>query len=175
MKPPRLVKPSKIARQLHTPTPDQLRELGRMLVHHSFLDLVMSRTIKMLDELSEAEANALLANHKSGELRKRAEKAAQRVLGCESDALVRFSGLLKIAKKASETRNVYAHAHWKNRDGELSLLDQMHANAKPLPSASELAAKANLIYKAALDIDEARARPGGFLHDAVRAARAGPI
>lgn len=142
-----------------------------MLVNHSFLDLVLSRTIKKIDQLSEDEANELLAKNRSWQLRKRAEESASKILGGKTTVLVQFRMLLENARKASEGRNVYAHGHWKNRDGELSLLDKMHAKDKPLPSTGELRAFADSIRKAALDIDEARARAGGFLHDALHAAR----
>lgn len=156
------MKPTKIARQFHMPNDDQLRELGRVIVQHAFLDLVLSRTIKMLEQMSEDDANKTWGGVASAKLRKQVGKSAKNKLGADSPVLAPLHVLLEKAAEVSSVRNLYAHGQWKNRDGELSIHDLRQLQYSSLPSARDLHVLATRIREVADEIDTARNK-GGYL------------
>jgi hypothetical protein len=167
------MKPTKIARQFHMPDDEQLRELGRVIVQHAFLDLVLSRTIKMLEQMSEDDANKTWGGVASAKLRKQLGKSAKGKLGASSPVLPLVNALLEKAAAVSSVRNLYAHGQWKNRDGELSIHDLRELQHAPLPSARDLKALASRIRGVADEIDAARNK-GGYLRLAWEATLAKP-
>jgi hypothetical protein len=153
------------------PNDDQLKELGRVIVQHAFLDLVLSRTIKMLEEMTEADANKTWGGVASARLREQVAKSAKKRLGVNSPVLPLLDALLEKAREVSSVRNLYAHGQWKNRDGELSIHDLRNLMDTPLPSARDLRALASRIRDVADEIDAARNK-NGYLRLAWEAALA---
>lgn len=88
--------------------PELLKELGRVAVLHTHLDMALKMMIKSLAGLSVREGRDALRWTTAGTLRNRIRRLATQRLG-EGKALLKLEAMLQRCEELSRKRNEYVH------------------------------------------------------------------
>jgi hypothetical protein len=152
----------------HVPDDEKLlAALGRVSIHHGFLDLILKRTVKTLANITPEEADRALAYAGSREVRELIRKLAVRRLGKASVAVLRLQALLSECERVTARRNRYIHDVWAQDWLDDPVLIGPHDQI-PMPSTAEVNQLADEIFAVASKINAARLHSGGFLYDALQ-------
>lgn len=136
--------------------PVLLAALGRVSVRHSFLDFVLRRTIKTIEERDLKEADKALEFDGSRTLRKKIRKAAAKRFGEASPTSLAIEDLLTECERLTEQRNRLVHDVWAiETDGDEPLLFRPDSET-PIPPSADIDQLAEDIFRLATKINDER-------------------
>lgn len=157
----------------YTPDDAVLAEMGKVTIRHSFLDWTLNRTIKTMTDMTPQQADFAFASEPSSSLRRKVMRVAKHCFGKDSETFRRVDELMKRCETVTRQRNRYTHNLWLSLEGKAVLLElaEQDRHMAP-PTAAELGSLADAIRELYAEINAARMKGGGFLHEAVHKLRA---
>jgi hypothetical protein len=150
----------------YTPDDAVLAEMGKVTIRHSFLDWTLNRTIKTMTDMTPQQADFAFASEPSASLRRKVIRVAKHCFGKESATFKRVNELMKRCESVTKQRNRYTHNLWLSLEGTAVLLELAEQDRHMVPpTAMELKSLADTIRELYAEINAARMKGGGFLHE----------
>ena len=145
----------------HTPPPELLASLGRVMVAHSHLDYTLRMTIKSLADVEFQVAYDATRYDGSAYLREQVRKHGRRRFG-ESAPQLQLRAILQRCEDVTARRNGYAHAIWgrefewgRESEGQ-PMVNTGDQNWRAYPPPDELDALASSIDAVREELNNAR-------------------